>query len=100
MISDLSIFHNFIRRPSRAGFIEELVKAGVLLDGSGLQPSAKGWRIKYSGNKRTVTEPNGLIYKEDPRDRVYTVANRLGFTRLSIVRKRGPQANTAPTTLR
>ena len=30
---------------------EELAKAGVLLDGSGLQPSAKGWRIKYSGDK-------------------------------------------------
>jgi hypothetical protein len=35
---------------------EELHKAGVLLDGSGLQPSSKGWRIKYSGNKRTVID--------------------------------------------
>jgi hypothetical protein len=35
---------------------EELAKAGVLLDGSGLQPSAKGWRIRYSGGKRTVTD--------------------------------------------
>jgi len=35
---------------------EELAKAGVLLDGSGLQPSAKGWRIKYSGDKRTVVD--------------------------------------------
>ena len=30
---------------------EELAKAGMLLDGSGLQPSSKGWRIKYSGDK-------------------------------------------------
>ena len=35
---------------------EELAKAGVLLDGSGLQPSSKGWRIKYSGGKRTITD--------------------------------------------
>jgi hypothetical protein len=35
---------------------EELAKAGALLDGSGLQPSAKGWRIKYSGRKRTVVD--------------------------------------------
>ena len=39
-----------------ATYHEELVKAGVLLDGSGLQPSSKGWRIKYSGGKRTVID--------------------------------------------
>jgi hypothetical protein len=39
-----------------AAYHEELAKAGVLLDGSGLQPSAKGWRIKYSGDKRTVVD--------------------------------------------
>lgn len=35
---------------------EELAKAGVLRDASGLHPSAKGWRIKYSGTKTTVTD--------------------------------------------
>ena len=35
---------------------EELAKAGVLLDASGLQPTSKGWRIKYSGQKRTVID--------------------------------------------
>ena len=39
-----------------ATYHEELVKAGVLLDASGLQPTSKGWRIKYSGGKRTVTD--------------------------------------------
>lgn len=39
-----------------ANYHEELVKAGVLLDGSGLQPSSKGWRIQYSGTKRTVLD--------------------------------------------
>ena len=39
-----------------AKYHEELQKAGVLLDGSGLQPSKKGWRIKYSGGKRSVID--------------------------------------------
>jgi len=39
-----------------ATYHEELVKAGALLDASGLQPSSKGWRIKYSGGKRTVID--------------------------------------------
>jgi hypothetical protein len=37
-------------------FNEELVKAGVLLAGEGLQPSAKGARVKFSGAKRTVID--------------------------------------------
>ncbi len=39
-----------------ATYHEELARAGVLLDASGLQPSSKGWRIKYSGTKRTVLD--------------------------------------------
>jgi hypothetical protein len=39
-----------------AQYHEELQKAGVLLDASGLQPSSKGWRIEYSGGKRTVVD--------------------------------------------
>ncbi len=35
---------------------EELVKAGVMLDGAGLQPSSKGARVKFSGAKRTVVD--------------------------------------------
>jgi hypothetical protein len=35
---------------------EELMKAGVLLDASGLQPSSKGARIRISGGKRTVID--------------------------------------------
>jgi hypothetical protein len=35
---------------------EELVKAGVLLDATGLQPSSKGARIKFSGGKKTVVD--------------------------------------------
>jgi hypothetical protein len=37
-------------------FNEELVKAGVMLAGEGLHPSAKGKRIKFSGGKQTMTD--------------------------------------------
>jgi hypothetical protein len=35
---------------------EELVKAGVMLAGDGLQPSSKGARVRFSGAKRTVID--------------------------------------------
>ena len=35
---------------------EELAKAGILLAGEGLQPSSKGARVKFSGEKRIVTD--------------------------------------------
>ena len=37
-------------------FNEELVKAGVMLAGEGLQPSSKGARVKFGGSKRTVVD--------------------------------------------
>ena len=37
-------------------FNEELVKAGVMLAGEGLQPSSKGARVRFSGAKRTVID--------------------------------------------
>ena len=37
-------------------FNEELVKAGVMLAGEGLQPSSKGARVKFSGDRRTVID--------------------------------------------
>lgn len=39
-----------------ATYHEELAKAGVLLDASGLQPSSRGFRVKYEGGKRTVVD--------------------------------------------
>lgn len=35
---------------------EELVRAGVMLAGEGLAPSSKGVRVKFDGQKRTVTD--------------------------------------------
>jgi hypothetical protein len=37
-------------------FNEELVKAGVMLAGEGLQPSSKGARVRFSGKARTVVD--------------------------------------------
>ena len=48
--------------PSEEQFVEmgkyneELVKAGVMLSGEGLQASSKGARVKFSGSKRTVVD--------------------------------------------
>lgn len=37
-------------------YVQEMVDAGILLGGDGLQPSSKGTRIKFSGGKPTVTD--------------------------------------------
>jgi hypothetical protein len=37
-------------------FNEELVKAGVMLAGDGLQPTSKGARIRFDGEKKTVID--------------------------------------------
>ncbi len=39
-----------------ADYHEQLAKAGVLLDGNGLHPSAKGWRIKWAGGQKTIVD--------------------------------------------
>ena len=44
VIADMATYH------------EELAKAGALVAASGLQPTSKGWRIRYSGKKRAVVD--------------------------------------------
>ncbi len=39
-----------------AAYHEELAKAGVLVDASGLKPTSNAWRIKYNGKKTTVVD--------------------------------------------
>jgi hypothetical protein len=51
---------------SMATYHEQLAQAGVLLDASGLQPSTKGWRVRYDGAARNVVdvpfaETKGLV---------------------------------------
>ena len=41
-------------------FNEEMARAGVMLAGEGLHPSAKGARIRYSRGKITVLDRQGL----------------------------------------
>lgn len=43
---------------------EELVEAGVMLAGEGLHPSARGVRVKFSGNQRSVTDGPFIETKE------------------------------------
>ena len=37
-------------------FNEELINAGIMLDGTGLKPSSCGARVRFSGSSRTVTD--------------------------------------------
>ena len=37
-------------------FNQELINAGILLDGTGLTPSSRGARVRFSGSNRTVTD--------------------------------------------
>src|SRR5437879_11574495 len=70
-------------------FNDELVKAGVMLAGEGLQASSKGARITYAGNKRTVrdgpfTETKELvegfwIWQVKNRDEALEWAKRIPF---------------------
>ena len=39
-----------------AKFNEEMVKAGIMLDGAGLKPTSQGARIRFSGDKRSVID--------------------------------------------
>jgi hypothetical protein len=39
-----------------AKFNEEMVKAGIMLDGAGLKPTSQGARIRFTGHKRTVID--------------------------------------------
>ncbi|SDP90753.1 YciI family protein [Ectopseudomonas guguanensis] len=43
---------------------EELVEAGVMLAGEGLQPSSKGARVRFSGSQRTVIDGPFMETKE------------------------------------
>jgi hypothetical protein len=39
-----------------ASYHEELARAGVLLDANGLQATARGWRVRYDGSRRSVVD--------------------------------------------
>lgn len=45
-------------------FNEELAKAGILISADGLHPSSKGARVRFSGEKRTVTDGPFIETKE------------------------------------
>jgi hypothetical protein len=51
--SEAGVMPDEKRLAEMASYHEELAKAGLLLDGSGLKPTSRGARIKFSGGKRT-----------------------------------------------
>src|SRR5262249_43063460 len=47
-----------------ADYHEQLAKAGVLLDGNGLQPTSRGWRVTWSAGKKAYTDRRFTEVKE------------------------------------
>lgn len=39
-----------------ATYNEQLVKAGVMLDGTGLHPTSKGFKVQFDGGKRAIVD--------------------------------------------
>jgi hypothetical protein len=54
--SEAGVLPNQQLLAAMGNYNEELVKAGVMLAGEGLQPSSKGKRVRFSGGKHTVTD--------------------------------------------
>ena len=54
--SEAGVMPNEALLAAMGQYNEELVKAGIMLDGDGLRPSSTGKRIKFSGGKRTVVD--------------------------------------------
>jgi hypothetical protein len=76
-----------------ASYHAELAKAGALLDASGLQSSSRGWRIQYSGGKRTLI--NGPFAETKDLIAGHTIIRAesrqeaIQWTKLSQSRRRG-----------
>ena len=54
--SEAGVLPNEALLAAMGKYNEELVKAGIMQAGEGLQPSSKGARVKFSGGKRTVVD--------------------------------------------
>ncbi len=54
--SELGVLPTEEQLTEMGAYNEELVKAGVMLAGEGLHPSAKGKRVRFSGRERTVID--------------------------------------------
>ena len=69
---------------------EELAQAGVLLDGSGLHPSRKGWRIQYSsdGKKLDTDFYSYTLKARGSAERKFTAALNTQDCALNLVRWR------------
>jgi len=87
--SEAGVMHTRDMLAAMGNFTAEPVKAGIMQDGDGLQPSAKGARIRFSGKERTVvdgpfSETKELvagywIWKVKSKDEALAWAKRIPF---------------------
>ena len=54
--TEAGVFPDDTLMAAMASYHEELSKAGVLLDAAGLQPSAKGWKLRFRAGQRTLID--------------------------------------------
>lgn len=54
--SEAGVMPSESRMAEMGQYHEELAKAGMLIDGSGLRASAQGWRIQYKGDQRSYVD--------------------------------------------
>ena len=54
--TEAGVFPDETLMAAMASYHEELSKAGVLLDAAGLQPSAKGWKLRFRAGQRTLID--------------------------------------------
>ena len=54
--SEAGVMPGKVLLTAMGNYNEELVKAGIMIDGEGLHPTSKGTRVRFSGDKRTVID--------------------------------------------
>jgi hypothetical protein len=62
--SEAGVMPNEELLTAMGNFNEELAMAGILVEADGLHPSSKGARVRFSGDKRTVTDGPFIETKE------------------------------------
>ena len=77
---------------------EELVKAGIMLSGEGLQPSSKGARVRFSGSKRIVTNFETRVCSAD--ELPFGDAQPANFARPRALIDKPPKRKDGPTSWR
>ena len=62
--SEAGVMPSVALMATMAAFHEELARAGVLLDASGLKPSSTGWRVSFDGTQRRLIDGPFAVARE------------------------------------